>query len=394
MPQVQVINREQDPLVKQISEAGNDVSDALFKKKTIEATKHYYDILGKQAETDIQKSQLEDKKFLLGIMDKAQTIRDPEVRSAYVTAAMRVHGSRTPQTLASVGEDLETIGKSLKPAEGEATDAELRGAQTKKYSSEGDLNAQIIELLKNQGGGGTAAPAAPGAPASSDPTAAGVPGMMMGGMNVGGLQLTNPQADYQQARANALGRESVPQATAEQKDSLRATENQLSMVSEAENMANKIKTHGPVQGRLANVVSGMSGGDSDPNFKTYIDYQPALALGLYGAISGDNSKLSDQDAMLRAAPLIWRPQEGEGRKVRAYKFKLAKTAITVRQKMLKEGNYTVGPDGTLITPMEKVVARAKTEMQNGAMESFVAQAEDNGYTRAEAEAFWRQKNGQ
>lgn len=43
--------------------------------------------------------------------------------------------------------------------------------------------------------------------------------------------------------------------------------------------------------------------------KTYKDSRPAIAAGIYRAITGDN-RLSDQDAEARSLPLLWDPSEG------------------------------------------------------------------------------------
>lgn len=198
MPTLQVINREEDPTVKQIGQLGNDVADSILKSQTLQATRHLYDIQAKNSENDTQKVQLEQKKQYLDLMDRAQKIRDPQVREAVVSAGLKVlhagHGGKGMDIMSSVGEDLSNTMKSIQPSKDEATEGELAGAQAGNFKAEAALKNAQVGLINGISSGG-----APGStPGASN-------GYIPGDINIGGMTLLNPGSEQAKARATALG---------------------------------------------------------------------------------------------------------------------------------------------------------------------------------------------
>ncbi len=65
---------------------------------------------------------------------------------------------------------------------------------------------------------------------------------------------------------------------------------------------------GPVQGRVSSAAASLTGGGMQTNTKLYNDFTPAMATGIYRAVTKD-TRLSDADAQARALPLIPKPSE-------------------------------------------------------------------------------------
>lgn len=221
MPQLQVIQRQEDPTVKQLSDVGNEVADSITKAKTLQATRHYYDILGKNAETEQGKMEIEQKKQYLDLMDRAQKITDPQVRQAVVTAGLKVlhagHGSGGMDIMSQVGDDLAQTMKTIKPDTGAASPEQLQGAQMRQAQAEADLKKYQGGAIRRAMGldeNGAPIQAAVGAPTSSGGTSPS--GFMLGDMNIAGMNFINPEAESAKAGATARGTELAKKAIAHQ----------------------------------------------------------------------------------------------------------------------------------------------------------------------------------
>ncbi len=207
MPTLQVIQRQEDPDYKLLRDTGNDVADSILKAKTLQATKHYYDIQAKNAETEAQKQDLEKKKQYLDLMDRVQKISDPDVRSAVATQGLKIlhAGDKNGMdTMAGVGEDMQAIMKNLRPDTGSASTEQVAGAQAANYRSEADLNSTLANQLRAATAvGGAVAGGVGGQP--STPGTPGANGYMPGDINIKGIQFVNPAAKQAEAGAQATG---------------------------------------------------------------------------------------------------------------------------------------------------------------------------------------------
>ncbi len=206
MPTLQVINREEDPDAKMLQSGSQAIAESILKAKTLQATKHYYDILGKGAETEAQKQQLEEKKQYLGLMERAQKIQDPEVRQAVVSAGLKVlHTGKAGgmDIMAGVGDDLMEISKTLKPDEGAASPEQLAGAQRENQLADAAKNRAEAKYYENPGafmqalqGGGQGSPSGAGGFTPSQAVIR-TPG--------GSITMENLAGEQAKARAHAVG---------------------------------------------------------------------------------------------------------------------------------------------------------------------------------------------
>ena len=104
-------------------------------------------------------------------------------------------------------------------------------------------------------------------------------------------------------------------------------------------------------GVFGNIKNFFTRGESNPDLVTYNDQRPAIAVGLYRALTGD-TRLSDADAAARALPLIWDSDEGPS--VRKQKFSKIRELINARKSKVKSGDYVTTPEGDFVTPLESL----------------------------------------
>ncbi len=108
-----------------------------------------------------------------------------------------------------------------------------------------------------------------------------------------------------------------------------------------------------------NVGNFFTRGEANPELALYEKEMPAMAVAIYRDITGD-TRLSDSDAQVRAYPLLWRPQRGEGKSIKAGSFADLDKLYKARINLIEQGRYKPNPmnPDELITPIEDVIAQA------------------------------------
>lgn len=220
MPQLQVLNRTEDPTAAAISQAGNDIADTLYKQQSLKLTGQYYKILGQNADTEKKKFDLDRKSKTMDMLSKIAETQDPNTKAMLVKALVDGTYGGDANTafhdIADSHKDVMSHYMAMKQDPGTANPGQLMGAQMDNQKSEASLRqAQInaINSATGQGGdapagGGGGSPAAPGSPNGN--------GFMLGDMNIGGMNFINPAADQAKASATATGTDLAKRNTAHQ----------------------------------------------------------------------------------------------------------------------------------------------------------------------------------
>lgn len=143
--------------------------------------------------------------------------------------------------------------------------------------------------------------------------------------------------------------------TAQQKNDLTATENQIKSIKDLRALADKVPG-GRIAGSISGVLSSVTGGELATETRQYLKQRPAYAVSIYRALTGD-TRLSDADAKGRALPLLWHPTESD--KIKKTSFDTIENALQARKKLIEEGKYTQDANGQFITPLEDVLAEAE-----------------------------------
>ena len=120
-------------------------------------------------------------------------------------------------------------------------------------------------------------------------------------------------------------------------------------------LAEKIGTY-PGSRVVQGTAAAVSGGGWATEHYDFLMKRPAFAVSFYRAITGD-TRLSDADAQARALPLLWKT--GQSSKIRKSSFDFMEKALNTRINMIKEGRYTLTPEGDYITPFDNVIAETK-----------------------------------
>lgn len=126
---------------------------------------------------------------------------------------------------------------------------------------------------------------------------------------------------------------------------------------------------GGVEALKATITRGNFG---TGEIKTYMDARPALAAGVYRAVTGDN-RLSDLDASARSLPLFWHPAEGED--TRENKFSFLNLLLDEAERNITPGEPTSKIES--LARFQGVVNRAKEKYQQGKLAQTGASASSN-----------------
>jgi len=215
-------------------------------------------------------------------------------------------------------------------------------------------------------------------------------------VTIGGIKLNSLSGLEKSAAARKRGQQSVPTPSTTQKEALTEIRTQRQELKRLKNLANSIKFKGPISGRLGNVIGQLGGGEfGATDLKRYTDQLPTTAVSLYRSISGDK-RVNNEDAELRAMPLMWQPAKGEGDKLKKKKFADLELMTAAREKLIREGNYFVDEFGQLITPLEAVREKAELEPISikSQLKAQVPEMRAKGATAYDSDkGFWVDANG-
>ena len=131
---------------------------------------------------------------------------------------------------------------------------------------------------------------------------------------------------------------------------------------------------GGYEGMKVRATAILTRGKVGGNVYAYERKLPALAAGLYRALTGDN-RLSDMDAQQRALPLLWNTSIDPSLKKPMFDY--LEIAFKTREKMLKEGLYTVDKD----------TGQPVIDWQILSLETKKQKAKDAGYSDEEINNF-------
>ena len=168
-------------------------------------------------------------------------------------------------------------------------------------------------------------------------------------------QMETPGQKQQREVKTAQEKGKLP--TADIKNLAKQAELQLENVRALKNEASQLP--GGYQGLTLRGKAIATRGKVGGNLYAYERKLPAFAAGLYRALTGDN-RLSDMDAQQRALPLLWNTSIDIS--LREPMFKFLEQALTIRKKLLEQGNYTL-VDGIPFTPLEQILQSSQQQSQ-------------------------------
>lgn len=256
MPQLQVIQRQEDPTIKALSQAGTDIADSIQKAQALKLSAQYYKLLGKNAETDAKKFEYERKaKGAEYIADVMKNVKDPQQRGLALRVAIDsgIIDMGIVEDTGSKAAEYHKILTQKTPLE----EAELAGKEAETAQT-----AQIAELLRRQLSGGGTTPSEGGA--SGTPAGEGS-NLVIPSMNVNGVNITD---------INAAARIKAAEAAASAEGSYLG---QKSAVK---------KTYGDVIDNFDQIASQIKRPKGDGSFMEFIGYPARNAAIMSGAMKG------------------------------------------------------------------------------------------------------------
>lgn len=207
MPQVQVIERQEDPTVKALGQAGNDIADTLYKTQSLKLTGEYYKILGKNAENETKKFEFERKAKTMDMLTKIAETQDQATKAMLVKALIEGPYQGDAKTafsdIADSHKDIQQQYMSMKPEEGTVTEGQLRGAQAYNQRAAGEKDLAEAAYYRNPGMGIPGMD--PNLPAAGEGVGGYLPGNITRRTPTGTMDFVNPATKQNEARATAIG---------------------------------------------------------------------------------------------------------------------------------------------------------------------------------------------
>ena len=164
-----------------------------------------------------------------------------------------------------------------------------------------------------------------------------------------------PEEKQQRAIETAQEKAKIP--TADIRNLAKQADMQLLNIETLEKEAQPLP--GGYEGITARATAIATRGGQFGNVYMYERKIPAIAAGLYRALTGDN-RLSDMDAQQRALPLLWNTSIDTSLKKPMFDF--LKNAFKVRKRLLEQGSYNVDPTTNQpILDWQTILTEAKSQ---------------------------------
>lgn len=142
MPTLQVLKREPEPYADMIADTGKNIADNIIKRQAMELTKNELAIKSKMAKTEEEKLFFDQLKTFQAEADKFGTgVRDGSIPKVLIPQRIKqlslLAGGKKElmSTMAELGKMYRENLDALGPQEGEANEAQFRGAQVKNQEA-------------------------------------------------------------------------------------------------------------------------------------------------------------------------------------------------------------------------------------------------------------------
>lgn len=289
MPQVQVINRVEDPTVAALNSAGNDIAGTLQKQQALKLTGQYYKILAQNADTETEKAHLERLSTLTDkyLPQLANAAGNPAMQSAILSGISdsNLYSGNTNQLLHDITIAHPEIQKHYANVTGNPSpysapeipslqpDTAEQMNRIKLQQGQSDLgvtqayNQRKIDYINN-----------PDDPSNSE----------IAMDSDGKMHFLNQDAAIKKNDAMA-GKQGDLQAVA---GNISDVQDQSGSVNNMEKEAQNVEASGPIGGRASAVWSGITGGDKNTGMAKYISDRPDYAQKIW---------------MLKHPGATWRP---------------------------------------------------------------------------------------